>query len=348
MPRSVKVFVKNIKGKVAGSTAVANKISPSKKEVKKRSGKIAKISIRAKTNKEKIILKILVFWFVNLILKVVKWSMVNNMKETDVKRPKIAVALGSGGARGLAHIGFLRALEDAGVVPDIITGTSIGAIIGGAYAAGISLAKIEELASTVRQTQIIDIGLPINGGFVKGNRASRVLTNFFKKQNAAQDFKDTKIKFGCAATDLVSGQTVYLKSGKLLSAIRASYSISGVFRPVKIDNMLLVDGGPLCRVPVRLARQLGADIVIGVDCAGPNVPISPKGLMHLPKTITRMFLMMEYKASENEIKESDVLVSLNQSTVDPLKIKAGLASINLGYKEGQIAVKKLNELLKKC
>ena len=267
--------------------------------------------------------------------------MIKNQKE----KPKIAIALGSGGARGVSYIGFLRALQESGIKIDILTGTSVGAIIGGAYAAGISIDEIERFTKKLRQSSLVDYSLPINGGFVKGNKASKVLKNFFYKNNANLTFSKTKIKFGCAATDLVSGEVVYLSSGNILPAIRASFSISGIFRPVKKGNMILVDGGPLCRVPVRLARKLGADIVIGVDCAGPNLPVEPNQLVKWSKIITRMFLLMEYCASKEEIYESDYLITFNLNNVDPLKLKDGVGTIEYGYKQGKLAAQKILKII---
>lgn len=269
--------------------------------------------------------------------------MVNNMNKNNKNRPKIALALGSGGARGLAHLGVLRAFEEEKIKIDIITGTSIGAIIGSMYTAGISIDSMEKFANSLKKTRLFDYSLPIKGGFVRGSRIYKLLQNFFIRQNAALVFEKTKIPFGCVAIDLIEGKPVYLKKGRLLPSVRASYSICGVFRPVKKGEMLLVDGGPLCRVPVRLAREMGADIVIGVDCAGPTVPIKPDNVNKWTKNITRIFLMLEYSASKQEINESDFLISLEQSDIDPLNLKQGFLAIERGYKAGKNLIREIRK-----
>ena len=272
--------------------------------------------------------------------------MVNNMSKTNKERPKIGVALGSGGARGLSHIGFLRALVEENIPIDVVTGSSMGAIVGGAFAAGISYEEMLKFTKTLRQSMLIDLAFPTGGGFVKGNKAANVLSEFFHEQKAALSFEKTKIAFGCTAVDLVSGNVVYLTKGRLIPAIRASFSIGGIFRPVRKDNMLLVDGGTLCRVPVRLARELGADFVVGVDCAGPNSDILPSELNRYSKIVKRTYLLMEHAASEKEMNESDLFVSIDQTGVDPLKLKEGLQSVEIGYREGKKAAQQLKKVLK--
>ena len=278
---------------------------------------------------------------------VIELVMVNNMSEATSVKPKIGIALGSGASRGFAHIGFLRAFEEAGIKIDVITGSSMGAIVGGLYAAGVPINEIQNVASEVKRIQLVDFSpRPSKGGFVKGEKAEQIIRELIKLNNAATTFEKTKIKFGCMATDLISGKAVSLTKGDLADAIHASFSMAGIFRPVKIDNMLLTDGGPLSRVPVRLCRSLGADIVIGVDCAGPTIKVTEEFLNGYTKVIERFLMLSEYEISKAEFNEADIPVSMQATHINPINIKEGLSTIEVGYKEGKKAVKKLKEILK--
>jgi len=177
------------------------------------------------------------------------------------RRLKIGLALGGGAARGWAHFGVLRYLTELGIHPDIIAGTSIGAIVGGAYASGRA-EVLEEWALELNWQDIIGLmDLSFSGGLMQGHK----LMGFFE-----QHFENTPIEsldktFGAVATDLANGQEVWLNRGPLLSAIRASIALPGLLAPVDAEARWLVDGGLVNPVPVSLCRALGADRVIAVD-----------------------------------------------------------------------------------
>ena len=176
-------------------------------------------------------------------------------------KPKIGLALGSGSARGWAHIGVLRALQEAGIVPDILCGCSIGALVGAAYADG-DLDDLEKWATGLTWQDVVglvDVGL--SGGLIKGDK----LIAFFEKHFVDKDFSALPLPFACVATDLASGREVWLKEGSVAAAVRASIALPGLLAPVNRDGHLLVDGGLVNPVPVSLCRALGADIVIAVD-----------------------------------------------------------------------------------
>lgn len=180
---------------------------------------------------------------------------------------KIGLALGSGSARGWAHIGIIRALEKQGIVPQIVCGTSIGALVGAAYSAG-KLDDLEKWVSNLDKYQMarfFEINLTMNG-FVDVKK----LFTFFEKYVAAQDtnIQDLKKSFGCVATDLASGREIWFTNENLLEAVRASIALPGLFPPVKQDEKWLVDGGLVNPIPVSLCRALGADIVIAVNLNG--------------------------------------------------------------------------------
>jgi NTE family protein len=177
------------------------------------------------------------------------------------KKPRVGLALGSGSARGWAHIGVIRALEKAGVRADIVCGTSIGALVGAAYAAG-EIDRLERWVLGLGVGDVVgfmDIGL--SGGVLRGDR----LMEFFRRNLADRSIEQLGLPFAAVATSLRRGAEVWLRSGPILDAVRASIALPGLFEPVRWEGSLLVDGGLVNPVPVSLARAMGADIVVAVD-----------------------------------------------------------------------------------
>lgn len=180
---------------------------------------------------------------------------------------KVGLALGSGSSRGWAHIGVIRALTELGVVPDIISGTSVGALVGASYVAN-NIEKLENWACSLtkyEEAKFFDINASLNG-FVDIKRFHRFLND-----NVADDdalIEDYEKKFASVATDLDSGREVWLMKGSLVQAVWASISMPGLFPAIKNNNRWLVDGGLVNPVPVSLCRALGADIVIAVNLNG--------------------------------------------------------------------------------
>lgn len=177
------------------------------------------------------------------------------------RRPKIGFVLGAGSARGWAHIGVLRALSEEGVKPDFIAGCSIGALVGAAFAAD-RLDQLEAWALALdwkRVLKLMDFGL--RGGLIKGRRVREV----FREQFAECRFSALNVQFAAVATDLHSGQEVWLREGMVSDAIGASIAVPGLFRPVLYEERYLVDGSVVNPIPVSLCRAMGADIVLAVD-----------------------------------------------------------------------------------
>lgn len=176
-------------------------------------------------------------------------------------RPVVGLALGGGSARGWAHIGVLRALADAGIEPDLVCGTSIGALVGAAYVAG-ELDRLEGWVRSLRlQTVVSFLDVSLNGGLIKGDK----LITFFREHFVDRDMHELARPFGAVATDLAHGREVWLREGGVSDAVRASIALPGLFAPVRRDDVWLVDGGLVNPVPVSLARAMGADVVIAVD-----------------------------------------------------------------------------------
>ncbi len=177
------------------------------------------------------------------------------------RRRKIGFALGSGSARGWAHIGVLRALAEQGIAPDFVAGCSTGALVGAAFAAG----RIEQLEAWTRTLDrkrvfgMLDIGF--GGGLIKGNR----VIDFFREQIVEGELAELQVQFAAVATDAASGQEVWLREGRVSDAVRASIAVPGLFQPVLREGRYLMDGSVVNPVPVSLCRAMGADVVIAVD-----------------------------------------------------------------------------------
>ncbi len=183
---------------------------------------------------------------------------------------RIGIALGGGGARGWAHIGVLRTLTRAGFAPTIVAGSSIGAIVGGAYAAG-KLDELEKFALTLDRRAIwklADLNLGKGGGLVVGAKLAQVLIDIIGEHAIPK----LKMKFAAVATELLTGHEVWLDEGNLSTAMRASYALPGILVPVEIDGRPLIDGGITNPVPVSACRAMGAQFVVAVPLPASQSP----------------------------------------------------------------------------
>ena len=180
------------------------------------------------------------------------------------RSPRIGLALGGGSARGWSHIGVIEALEEGGIFPDIVAGCSIGAVVGGAYAAG-RLGALRDFALSLTRRRVMGMIDPrlTGSGLIAGERLRRRLA----RELTGYDIGKLPLSFASVATEFGTGHEVWLTRGSLVEAVRASYAIPGVFPPVALEGRLLMDGTLVNPVPVRLARELGADLVICVNLA---------------------------------------------------------------------------------
>lgn len=175
--------------------------------------------------------------------------------------PVIGLALGSGAARGWAHLGVLRELAREGIVPQVICGCSIGAFVGAAAASG-DLDKLVRWAETLKWQDVVSLlDVSMRGGLIKGEK----LIAFFERNFVDREFSDLDVRFACVATELSSGREIWLHEGSVASAVRASIALPGLMTPVLHQGRMLVDGGLVNPVPVSLCRAMGADLVIAVD-----------------------------------------------------------------------------------
>jgi len=180
----------------------------------------------------------------------------------SIRRPVIGLALGGGAARGFAHIGIIRTLIAHGIVPDVVVGTSIGAIVGGAYAAG-HLDALEEWARSLKPRNILGyLDIRLNGsGLISGDKLATQL----EATIGPILIQDLPLKFATVATEIRTGHEIWLTHGRIIDAMRASYALPGIFSPVLVGNRWLVDGALVNPVPVSAARALGAEIVIAAN-----------------------------------------------------------------------------------
>ena len=220
-----------------------------------------------------------------------------------VKKPlKIGLALGGGAARGFAHVGVIAVLEEAGLKPHIVVGTSAGSLVAALYASGKTSAQLQQTALKMEEVAITDWMLPIFGrGLFRGDALARYVNDLV----AGRLIENMAIPLGIVATDLHNGQAVLFQRGDTGTAVRASSAVPAVFVPVKINGREYVDGGLVAPVPVRFARQMGADFVIAVDISNPPEANSASDTLQI---LLQTFAIMGKTLNQYELKDADVVV----------------------------------------
>lgn len=269
----------------------------------------------------------------------------NTFVQSDT-RPKIGIAFGGGGARGMAHIGVIRALERANIPIDVVTGTSIGSFIGSLYATGASIDRIEELALITNWGNLIEHKTSTIGVFSTsrlqsfiGFHLNNLSENIMKIPTAGRgyenssreiQFSELKRPFLCVATDLYTGEIVIFDSGPVAQAVRASCSIPGLFEPVTdARGRLLVDGGIMMNLPVSLARKAGADIVIAVDLESDTSVV----INNLVDMLAQMIRLQGRALTDKERRSADFVISPRVGTI----ATTDLNSVAKAIREGEIA-----------
>ena len=223
--------------------------------------------------------------------------------EVAVKKPlKIGLALGGGAARGFAHVGVIAVLEEAGLKPQLVVGTSAGSLVAAIYATGKTSAQLQQTALTMEEVAITDWMLPIFG---RGMFRGEALARYVNELVSGRLIENMAIPLGIVATDLHSGQAVLFQRGDTGTAVRASSAVPAVFVPVKINGREYVDGGLVSPVPVRFARQMGADIVIAVDISSPPEANAATDSLQI---LLQTFSIMGKSINQYELKDADVVV----------------------------------------
>jgi NTE family protein len=230
--------------------------------------------------------------------------------DTPVAQPaaprkiKIGLALGGGAARGFAHIGVIKALEAQGIYPDIVVGTSAGSVVGALYAAGNNGFQLQKMAFDMDEAAISDWAMPLfskSSGVLKGE----ALQAYVNKAVNNQPMEKLKIPFGAVASDLKNGQPILFQRGNTGMAVRASSAVPGVFQPVNINGHTYVDGGLVAPVPVRFAREMGADFIIAVNI---STQADAQATVSSLEVLMQTFSIMGQRINQFELKDADVVI----------------------------------------
>jgi len=253
---------------------------------------------------------------------------------------KIGLALGGGAARGFAHIGVIKVLEAQGFTPDIIVGTSAGAVVGALYASGNTGFELQKIAFKLEESKISDWSMPDRGVF-KGE----ALQQFVNDAVAQRPIEGLKKPFAVVATDLKSGDSILFRTGNTGMAVRASATVPGIFQPVSINGHEYVDGGLSSLVPVRSARQMGADVVIAVDISARPGNHAVRGTLDI---LLQTFTIMGQNLARFELKEADVVIRPQVGSIGPADFQARHDSILEGEKAAQAALPQIREAIKKA
>ena len=248
-------------------------------------------------------------------------------KAPRAEAPRVALVLGSGSARGFAHIGVIKALEAAKIKPDLIVGTSAGALIGAFYAAGFSGAQMEDLALKVKDIDIVDMASGSKRGMVMGD----TLQTFVNRATRDRPIELLGIPFIAVATRLRTGEIATFRSGDLGLAVRASCSVPGVFIPPKINEVDFVDGGLVSPVPVRIARDAGADFVIAVDVSSGPLNATPVGIY---EQVMHSFEIMGRSLAKLEADQADVVIRPDLVRLASTDFSSRAAFIQIGLSAG--------------
>ena len=257
------------------------------------------------------------------------------------KVPKLGLALGGGAARGFAHIGVIQVLEENGIKPDLVVGTSAGSLVAAFYASGKTGAQLQWLADTMDESQLTDWTIPfMSRGMLRGEALGRYVNS---QLNGAK-IEDLKMPLGIVATDLQTGDGILFRRGDIATAVRASSAVPSVFEPVRIGNKDYVDGGLVSPVPVRSARQMGADIVIAVDISSRPEDAKTSDML---KVLLQTFSIMGKSISQLEMAQAEVVVRPALPDVGSAEFTARQKSIEAGRAAMKLALPALKAALAK-
>jgi NTE family protein len=240
--------------------------------------------------------------------------------------PRIGLALGGGAARGFAHVGVIQVLEEAGIRPALVTGTSAGSLVAALYASGKTGKQLQHVAETMEEVTIADWTLPL---FTRGMLRGDALARYVSEQVGSRRIEDMVLPLGIVATDLNSGQSVIFQRGDTGTAVRASSAVPAVFQPVKISGRDYVDGGLVSPVPVRAARKMGAELVIAVDISSVPEGNGTGGTLDI---LLQTFTIMGSSINQFELRDADIVVRPALVGVSSADFSARKRAIEAGRK----------------
>ena len=253
------------------------------------------------------------------------------------RKPRVALALGGGAARGFAHIGVIKALETSGISVDVVVGTSAGSVVGALYAAGHGPFELQKLAIQLDEASVTDWSL-FDRGLIKG----AALERFINTNVGGRPIEGLRRRFAAVATDLQSGEPIVFQRGNTGTAVRASSSIPGVFPPVTIGGREYVDGGLVAPIPVRAARGLGADVVVAVDISSrPSGKTKAGNLDLLLDTIAIMGGAM----GKTELAAADVVIRPELRGLPATNFQQRHEAILEGEKAGFAAITRVRDAI---
>lgn len=238
------------------------------------------------------------------------------------KPPRIGLALGGGAARGFAHIGVIQVLEEHGIGVDLVAGTSAGSLVAALYASGKNGKEMQALAEGMDEGAITDWAFP-GRGLIRGEALAR----YVRERTGNKTIEQMSLPLGILATDLADGSGVLFRSGDTGTAVRASSAVPAVFQPVKIGGREFVDGGLVAPVPVRQARQMGAELVIAVDISSPP---EDKPLGDAMRMLLQTFAIMSRSINSYELREADVVMRPQLAGIGSADFSARRRSIQAG------------------
>lgn len=249
--------------------------------------------------------------------------------------PRLGLALGGGAARGFAHVGVIQVLEEAGIRPTLVAGTSAGSLVAAIYASGKSGVQLQQVAETMEEAAIADWTLPIFGrGLLRGDALARYVNN----QVGSRLIENMPLPLGIVATDLNTGLDMVFQRGDTGTAVRASSAVPAVFQPVKISGRDYVDGGLVSPVPVRAARKMGADVVIAVDISSPPEGNLAAGTLDI---LLQTFSIMGKSINTLELRDADVVVRPVLTGISSADFGARRRSIEAGRQAMLLALPQL-------
>ncbi|MEW6522040.1 MAG: patatin-like phospholipase family protein [Bacillota bacterium] len=251
---------------------------------------------------------------------------------------RLGLALSGGVVRGLAHVGVLKALEEAGFRPDCIAGTSSGALIGALYAAGLTISELEKLAHRARWRDLARLTVP-RRGLIDISRISQLLDRIV----GHLDFSQLQTQLAVVACDITTGEEVVITSGDVAVAVQASCAIPGIFAPVRVGRRLLVDGGIVHNVPAAVCRRLGAQAVVAVDLSA-FIPATKEPATIFEIILNSLHIIMD-KHGERESSEADVVIRPPVADLSPIDLDSHDELIARGYRAALRALPAIQSLL---
>jgi len=255
------------------------------------------------------------------------------MPKLPPRLPRIGLALGGGAARGFAHIGVIQVLEENGIRPDLVAGTSAGSLVAAMYASGKSGPEMANLALAMDEGAITDWAFPTRG-LIRGEALAR----YVREQTGGKNIEQMRLPLGIVATDLDSGAAILFQRGDTGVAVRASSAVPAVFQPVRIGAREYVDGGLVSPVPVRFARQMGAELVIAVDISSPPDGAVTSDVM---KMLLQTFAIMGRSISSFELREADIVLRPSLVGVGSADFTARKRAIQAGRDAATVALQAL-------